>query len=79
MAEHEHHMTDVPPDLMRTIGTAVGRVLGHWPGGTNWDVLGCVGCGVAQVRFDNGAKLAARVQVPGWNLTLAPRSDPPPR
>lgn len=70
MDEHEHRMTEVPPDLMRSVGTAVGRVLGHWPGGTDWDVLGCAGCGFAQVRFHNGAKLAARVQVRGWNLFL---------
>ncbi|HRC62012.1 MAG: hypothetical protein K1X87_01655 [Dehalococcoidia bacterium] len=78
MADHDHQMTEVPPELLRSIGTAVGRVLGHWPGGTNWDVLGCVECGFAQVRFHNGAKLAARVQVRGWNLFLDPPAPATP-
>jgi hypothetical protein len=61
-------MTEVAPDIARTVGSAVGRVTGHWPGGTDWDVLGCVQCGFAEVRFHSGIKLRASVKVRGWNL-----------
>jgi hypothetical protein len=68
LSDHDHQMTELTPDVSRPVGTAVGRILGHWPGGSDWDVYGCVVCGFAQVRFHSGIKLAARVQVPGWNL-----------
>jgi hypothetical protein len=61
-------MIELAPDVSRQVGTAVGQRLGHWPGGNDWDVVGCVTCGFAQVRFHSGIKLASVVRVRGWNL-----------
>jgi hypothetical protein len=59
-------------DLSKKVGPAVGRVTGHWPGGNDWEVFGCVGCGFAEVRFHSGIRLRASVNVRGWNLPAAP-------
>lgn len=74
--EHDHAITPVPNDVARSVGNAVGRILGHWPGGTDWDVYGCAGCGFAQVRFHSGVKLAAQVHVRGWSLPAEGPSIP---
>ena len=68
MNEHEHEMAPLPEELANKVGPAVGRVTGHWPGGHDWDVFACAGCGFAEVRFHSGIKLRSRVMVRGWNL-----------
>lgn len=68
MTTHDHQMAALGAELSRSVGPAVGRVTGHWPGGNDWDVFGCVECGFAEVRFHSGIKLRASVKVRGWNL-----------
>jgi hypothetical protein len=73
---HDHRLELVADDILRKVGSAVGRVTGHFPGGTDWDVLGCVECGFAEVRFHSGVKLRAKVSVRGWNLPSDPVYPP---
>lgn len=76
MNEHNHEMAQLTEDLAKKVGPAVGRVTGHWPGGNDWQVFACEGCGFAAVHFDSGIKLRARVNVRGWNLPT--EKVPPP-